>query len=103
MTINYATIPASLKLIAEVDDVVSALNQRCGEQTESHGIISHPFQMLTDGSSITVQCFGYPIWDSEEDEREWFGPEDNQVQETVLAYVTRESKQFLDAIKSIQL
>lgn len=89
-------------MINEAFKVVEKLNQEVYDFFESYGLSFPIFELNTDGFSIIITFMGnYRLWDSDEDEREFY--KDERKYEPLEQYLRREVQERIDQIGSVKL
>ena len=88
--------------ILEAIEVVYKLNPDLSDdQLETFGYNPLWFELHTNGDCVAIEFLGYPIWSSENDEREYLDDKDDY--ESLEDFLRREANKLLDVIRSIEI
>lgn len=86
--------------LKELEALVAELNDGCAKQTESEPIMLRPFMVRLNGDHQTMEFFGAPMWNSDDDERIL---DDDGEPERLRHFVYREARDFLKSVKALDL
>ena len=88
--------------ILEVIEIVDKLNPELSDDMlETFGYNPFGFELHTNGDCVAIEFLGYPIWSSENDEREYDDEKDDY--KPLEEFLRREANKLLDVIRSIKI
>jgi len=92
---------AGVAIEMEALECIEVLNAEIGEMVSHEDIHLFYLEFKTDGYCSLIEFMGYPIWNSEDDEREWIN--DDTEQEPLEGYIRKRINAVAELVKGISL